>query len=582
MVTEIRVGTSEGCLSFRDAVLNHSGDVRIYLEPGHYEFDNGFILRSNYEFIAEGDELGSVVIQGTFRLENNANLILRNILLVGDFKNNIIHVTSGCSLTLDNCEMYRTELVQDYPDYPDSTYYPLVYVDGGTATLEQTNLFDDYFKLPIQVQNNGMIHLNQSNLDALRLINQSQAEVIDSTIYRILSVQGQSTLQASGSLSIFQEDNRWVGLHATGQSNIQIEHLYCGSHHQLEAKIFDSQLQIDELELQEEQTFLLNRTETSAVFADFEPVQWGLLPPTQPVVKETLPPQPKKPAIEGELVEIDVRPINQYERTELMDVFVFLEHHLANVQALRNRNQEIRNWYANQIEIAGTEVLSEKVTSGINGATFIISALLFISGFFTGVGAFGLILYLVFLGGVIYVVSEYIAPIIGGIVRMIDPTKRARENEMNRLRDELNQSAEIAANNREISKILNENAYQFYIKKIPQSFQNLNDIIGIWVLLRDLRADNFKEAANLVREEQFRNKMLASLNVFQQQLANISVQLDEVNENITELNRLNKAQLAMLAKVDASISAGNHLAKENNRIAEERNRLLEQGITLKW
>ncbi|HFH9922623.1 TPA: hypothetical protein ACGO9B_000128 [Streptococcus suis] len=582
MVTEIRVGTSEGCLSFRDAVLNHSGDVRIYLEPGHYEFDNGYTLRSNYEFIAEGDELGSVVFQGTFRLENNANLILRNILLVGDFKNNIIYVTSGCSLTLDNCEIHRTELVQDYPDYPNSTYYPLVNVNGGTVTLDQTNLFDDHFQYPIKVLNNGIIHLNQSNLDALHLTNQSQAEVIDSTIYRILSVEGQSTLQASGFLSIFQEDNRWVGLHATGQSNIQIEHLYCGSHHRLEAKIFDSQLQIDELELQEEQTFLLNRTETSVVFADFEPVQWGLLPPTQPVVKETLPPQAKKPAIEGELVEIDVRPINQYERTELMDVFVFLEHHLANVQALRNRNQEIRNWYANQIEIAGTEVLSEKVTSGINGATFIISALLFISGFFTGVGAFGLILYLVFLGGVIYVVSEYIAPIIGGIVRMIDPTKRARENEMNRLRDELNQSAEIAANNREISKILNENAYQFYIKKIPQSFQNLNDIIGIWVLLRDLRADNFKEAANLVREEQFRNKMLASLNVFQQQLANISVQLDEVNENITELNRLNKAQLAMLAKVDASISAGNHLAKENNRIAEERNRLLEQGITLKW
>lgn len=582
MVTEIRVGTSEGCLSFRDAVLNHSGDVRIYLEPGHYEFDNGYTLRSNYEFIAEGDELGSVVFQGTFRLENNANLILRNILLVGDFKNNIIYVTSGCSLTLDNCEIHRTELVQDYPDYPNSTYYPLVNVNGGTVTLDQTNLFDDHFQYPIKVLNNGIIHLNQSNLDALHLTNQSQAEVIDSTIYRILSVEGQSTLQASGFLSIFQEDNRWVGLHATGQSNIQIEHLYCGSHHRLEAKIFDSQLQIDELELQEEQTFLLNRTETSVVFADFEPVQWGILPPTQPVVKETLPPQAKKPAIEGELVEIDVRPINQYERTELMDVFVFLEHHLANVQALRNRNQEIRNWYANQIEIAGTEVLSEKVTSGINGATFIISALLFISGFFTGVGAFGLILYLVFLGGVIYVVSEYIAPIIGGIVRMIDPTKRARENEMNRLRDELNQSAEIAANNSEISKILNENAYQFYIKKIPQSFQNLNDIIGIWVLLRDLRADNFKEAANLVREEQFRNKMLASLNVFQQQLANISVQLDEVNENITELNRLNKAQLAMLAKVDASISAGNHLAKENNRIAEERNRLLEQGITLKW
>lgn len=100
--------------------------------------------------------------------------------------------------------------------------------------------------------------------------------------------------------------------------------------------------------------------------------------------------------------------------------------------------------------------------------------------------------------------------------------------------------------------------------------------------MRDLRADNFKEAANLVREEQFRNKMLSSLNIFQQQLAKVSVQLDEVNENITELDRLNKVQLAMLAKVDASISAGNHLAKENNRIAEERNRLLEQGITLKW
>ncbi|HFU3984639.1 TPA: hypothetical protein ACGO2X_000918 [Streptococcus suis] len=582
MVTEIRVGTSEGSLSFRDAVLNYSGDVRVYLEPGHYEFDDGYILRSNYEFIGEGDELGSVVFQGTFRVENKANLILRNILLVGDFKNNIINVTSGCSLTLGNCEVHRTELVQDYPNYPDTSYYPLVYVNGGTVTFEQTNLFDDYFQYPIEILNNGIIHLTQSNLDALHLVNQSQAESIDSTIYRILSVEGQSTLQASGFLSIFQEDDRWVGLHATGQSNIQIEHLHCGSHHWLEAKIFDSQLQINELELQEEQTFLINRTETSGVFANFETVQWGILPPTQPVVKETLPPQTKKPAIEGELVEIDVRPINQYERTELMDVFVFLEHHLANVQTLRKRNQEIRNWYANQIEIAGTETFSEKVGSGIITATLIFSAIVFISNFLIGMDAVGLIVSLIFLSFIIYVVAVYVAPIVSGIVRVIDPTKGARENEMNRLRDELNQSAEIAANNREISKILNENAYQFYIKKIPESFQNLNDIVGIWVLLRDLRADNFKEAANLVREEQFRNKMLSSINIFQQQLANISVQLDEVNENITELNRLNKVQLAMLAKVDASISAGNHLAKENNRISEERNRLLEQGITLKW
>ncbi|HEM5489493.1 TPA: hypothetical protein U1617_000003 [Streptococcus suis] len=49
----------------------------------------------------------------------------------------------------------------------------------------------------------------------------------------------------------------------------------------------------------------------------------------------------------------------------------------------------------------------------------------------------------------------------------------------------------------------------------------------------------WQEAGNLVREEEFRNMMPASLNVIQQQLANISVQLDEANELLVQGITLN-------------------------------------------
>lgn len=56
-----------------------------------------------------------------------------------------------------------------------------------------------------------------------------------------------------------------------------------------------------------------------------------------------------------------------------------------------------------------------------------------------------------------------------------------------------------------------DDKYDVALRIVPEGFRNLVDLNVMFLLLTDYRADNYKEAANLAREEQFHDKVLSDM-----------------------------------------------------------------------
>ena len=70
----VRVGNSRGCVSLADAIMSNKGDTIILLEPGFYDLSSFYTFGSNFEFVAQDGQLGSVVIKAGFKTKPNISL----------------------------------------------------------------------------------------------------------------------------------------------------------------------------------------------------------------------------------------------------------------------------------------------------------------------------------------------------------------------------------------------------------------------------------------------------------------------------------------------------------------------------
>lgn len=121
-----------------------------------------------------------------------------------------------------------------------------------------------------------------------------------------------------------------------------------------------------------------------------------------------------------------------------------------------------------------------------------------------------------------------------------------------------------------------DDKYDAALRIVPEGFRNLVDLNGMILLLSDYRADNYRDAANLAREEQFHAKVLANMSYMKVQnsaiisavksvtravnwngeatravLGTIQATLDEINDN----NRTNAASIvASIDKAENKIS----------------------------
>lgn len=70
-------------------------------------------------------------------------------------------------------------------------------------------------------------------------------------------------------------------------------------------------------------------------------------------------------------------------------------------------------------------------------------------------------------------------------------------------------------------ELMKDEQFLAYKREIPETYFNMNDLYLLYSYLETYRADNFKEAANLLAEEKHRDKVEYSQEVMQKSLASI-------------------------------------------------------------
>ena len=79
------------------------------------------------------------------KISSGAKVFIRNINFVGDFLTNNLQVYYSSELHLENCRIERGNLIQDYVDVPNCTYYPLLFVNNGILQLNNCEVLDFTF-----------------------------------------------------------------------------------------------------------------------------------------------------------------------------------------------------------------------------------------------------------------------------------------------------------------------------------------------------------------------------------------------------------------------------------------------------
>ena len=92
--------------------------------------------------------------------------------------------------------------------------------------------------------------------------------------------------------------------------------------------------------------------------------------------------------------------------------------------------------------------------------------------------------------------------------------------------------------NQEKQDLENDPTFSYFISLIPDNFCKLEDFAGMIVLLKDYRAMNFQEVANLWRTEQHQQQMLQQQKQLERQLyQNYDQVMAEVRESANRLRQ---------------------------------------------
>lgn len=91
---------------------------------------------------------------------------------------------------------------------------------------------------------------------------------------------------------------------------------------------------------------------------------------------------------------------------------------------------------------------------------------------------------------------------------------------------------------------------QFYRQLVPQNFANTQDYSGMIALLKDFRASNFQEVANLWRAEQHRQQVANQQKQIAHELRQSQINLSEMRQSMSRLQTSSATTAAQLASAN--------------------------------
>ncbi len=201
--------------------------------------------------------------------------------------------------------------------------------------------------------------------------------------------------------------------------------------------------------------------------------------------------------------------MNRYNREELMDIFGYSFQIFKAVDDLEAAILRVQNNASNKVMNN-----FEKIRSIYNKGLAVFIAFCMLLGLVQGdynVGIIQVVFTFAIIYGIFYLLFSPILLIFNKIYKHF-AKKEFLKAETN---DEANSYRQKGR------ELLNDEQFLQYKRIVPPTYFNMNNLYLLYSYLEDFRADNFKEAANLLAEEQHRDNIEYNQRVMKESLASI-------------------------------------------------------------
>lgn len=226
--------------------------------------------------------------------------------------------------------------------------------------------------------------------------------------------------------------------------------------------------------------------------------------------------------------------ISDFNREELLDILSLLYVQGDRIIVLNNKmqnaikeNRQLRLQQATKIKKQKTKNKMAKIAN-IVGLVLAVASLTNLYSSFPVAVIYMLIIYLIGQG-----VTRFFMSMLDYSLKKTEAEKVLEEATL-----EATNTTQYQSYNREKQDLENDPTFSYFISLIPDNFCKLEDFAGMIVLLKDYRAMNFQEAANLWRTEQHQQQMLQQQKQLERQLhQNYDQVMAEVRESANRLRQ---------------------------------------------
>ncbi|WP_339178024.1 AAA family ATPase [Oceanobacillus sp. FSL W7-1293] len=255
-----KVGKGFGKKRLEDAIMNSSKGDTILIEPGTYDFPNGYNI-FELEIKGTGNRPNDVVCNGFFSLQNNAKLNLSNLMLLAPPKMNAFHMTGNSSLFLKDVIAYGEETGQ----------YPTIWCVNSYVKVASSEIYyNQDSPYGIYIQEGSKLEMTAAVADSM-YVSQSQVYLNNAEIRVILYLENESFAEAAGMLELPRLNPNKYALTVYSGSRADFA-LVQSPENYMEANVDEGLLIIDKTELGENNIFDIYHNDQSTVEVNGERV----------------------------------------------------------------------------------------------------------------------------------------------------------------------------------------------------------------------------------------------------------------------------------------------------------------------
>ncbi|MGT2907938.1 hypothetical protein [Streptococcus dentiloxodontae] len=256
--------------------------------------------------------------------------------------------------------------------------------------------------------------------------------------------------------------------------------------------------------------------------------------------------------------------MNEYSREELLNKLVYTYGYLNTLENLKGQIADIHDRYQMLINKERENNRASDISGFVAGAVGLILLIAAIVLTFMDVHATlftKIVEFIMYIVGVVVIVCV-VGIAIYSVLTIVGYSRIISSRNISRLEKEWEEDTHLSELETAVHNIEIDSQYLELKEVIPSRFCNATDVAGLWELIEDYRADTFKEAANILRDEQHKYRLEERQGQILEAVHKINEQLDEVVRQLKTAN----VHLASIASNTASIALSTASAARSNSL----------------